>query len=62
MIQLSFVGNGNISPCPWSDKCLNHPCGCSGYSYWCGRFENEKQRKEMEKALRTFRELKEKTT
>lgn len=36
-LQLSFTENGNIKPCPYTDKYLNHPAGCSGHSFWCDR-------------------------
>ena len=58
MMQLSFVGNGNISPCPWKSECLNHPAGCTGHSYWCGRFDTEDERKQMAKAKRQFERVK----
>jgi hypothetical protein len=35
--QVCFGPNGNISPCPFTDICLNHPAGCGGVSYWCKR-------------------------
>ncbi len=55
--QLSFAPNGNITPCPWKDVCLNHPAGCKGYSYWCKRFDKEKDRKQLIKALKKWRKL-----
>ena len=50
--QLTFAENGNISPCPYKDKCSSYgltieqegriiPCGCQGNSYWCKRYEGK---------------------
>jgi hypothetical protein len=41
--QLSFLANGNISPCTYKDTCINHPVGCHGGSWWCGRKANDKK-------------------
>lgn len=45
MIQLEIADNGNIKPCPYTDKCPTYPIGCGGVSFWCGReFKEEKRR------------------
>ena len=54
MKQISFVGNGNISPCPWTDECLNYSYGCQGHSYWCQRFDSKEDRETMRKAKETL--------
>lgn len=41
MEQLMILPNGNLSPCPWRINCFNHPKGCYGNSYWCGRFDDD---------------------
>lgn len=38
--QMRILENGNISPCPYKEKCLNYPTGCNGFSLWCGRDQN----------------------
>ena len=35
--QYSFAPNGYIAPCPYMDECINHPIGCGGGTWWCGR-------------------------
>ena len=40
--------------CPWTDKCINHPAGCKGQSYWCKRFDSPEGRKEMIKAWKKY--------
>lgn len=29
--------NGNINPCPWTEKCRTYKIGCQGVSWWCGK-------------------------
>lgn len=42
MVQLSFMQNGNIAPCPFTDKCKSYKVGCQGISYWCKQeFDNK---------------------
>lgn len=43
-LQLSFAENGNITPCPYTNKCLNYPAGCSGHSFWCDRKVSDLER------------------
>lgn len=45
--QLSLAPNGNITPCPWADECINYPIGCRGESYWCKRFNSKEGRNAM---------------
>lgn len=45
--QLSFMQNGNISPCPYKDKCSTYNVGCKGISYWCKRFDKKKENKNV---------------
>lgn len=52
--QLSFAANGNITPCPWADECINYPAGCRGHSYWCKRFDTEEDRKVMLRGLKKW--------
>lgn len=53
--QISFAPNGNISPCPYKEDCINHPAGCGGESYWCERFDTAEARKQMRKAKDEWR-------
>lgn len=47
--QYTFAPNGNISPCPYMDKCRNYPSGCKGGSFWCGRNEKDLERGKYDK-------------
>lgn len=35
---LALAENGNVMPCPHSDKCSTYKIGCYGLSYWCGKY------------------------
>lgn len=44
--QLSLAPNGNITPCPYKEECINCPSGCQGISYWCKRYEKKEREEE----------------
>lgn len=48
--QLEFVPNGNISPCPYKDDCLNYPSGCKGISHWCNRIPERRSNERIHKS------------
>lgn len=52
--QVKFADNGNVMPCPFTDGCLNHPTGCKGISYWCGRFDTADGRRMMQKGYKKW--------
>lgn len=43
--QFIFVENGCISPCPYTDCCLNFNIGCRGLCWWCGRVPEVDEKK-----------------
>ena len=60
MAQVTFCYNGNISPCPYTDDCLNYPRGCEGFSYWCGRFETREDRRSQRKGKELLESIRDK--